>query len=81
MISPTTELRLKLAAIGITPLPSTITKEVFLPEWTTRIIDRKEILSWENRRDAPNTFGADSKPSVRRPSTFWTKKLQTRSNS
>jgi hypothetical protein len=55
MTSAATELRLKLAALGITPLPSTITKEVFLPEWTTRVIDRKEILSWDGRHDWPNT--------------------------
>ena len=57
MTSPATKLRLKLAAIGITPLPSTITKEVFLPEWTTRDIDEAEILSWDGRRDWPNTSG------------------------
>ena len=55
MTSPATKLRLELAAIGITPLPSTITKEVFLPEWTTRVIDEAEILSWDGRRDWPNT--------------------------
>ena len=55
MTSPATKLRLELAAIGITPLPSTVTKEVFLPEWTTRVIDEAEILSWDGRRDWPNT--------------------------
>jgi AAA domain len=54
-VSPTTQLRLGLAAIGITPLPSTITKEVFLPGWTTRHIDEPEILSWDERRNWPNT--------------------------
>jgi hypothetical protein len=55
MISPATRLRLELASIGITPLPSTITKEVFLPGWTTRTVDRPEILSWDERQDWPNT--------------------------
>jgi hypothetical protein len=57
MTSPATELRLKLLAIGIPPLPSTITKEVFLPEWQKRTIDEREILSWDKRKDWPNTSG------------------------
>jgi hypothetical protein len=57
VISPATELRLKLAAIGVTPLPSTVTKEVFLPGWTTRKVDEAEIRSWDRRGDWPNTSG------------------------
>jgi hypothetical protein len=45
MTSPATELRLKLLAVGIPPLPSTVTKEVFLPEWQKRPIDEQEIRS------------------------------------
>ena len=61
MNSPTAELRLGLAAVGITPLPSTVTKEVFLPGWTTRAIDEQEIISWDKHRDWPNTSGRTTK--------------------
>lgn len=54
-----TELRLKLLAIGITPLPATRNKEVFLTEWTTRLIDEAEVRSWESHADWPST-GADT---------------------
>jgi hypothetical protein len=57
MTSPTTELRLRLAAVGIPPLPSTVTKKVLLSSWSTRLIDEAEIRSWDKRRDWPNTSG------------------------
>ena len=50
-----TELRLRLLAIGITPLPATVTKEVFLPSWSTCVVGEAEIRSWEEHRDWSNT--------------------------
>lgn len=50
-----TELRLQLLANGLTPLPATRGKEVFLLEWTTRPIDEAEIRSWERHTDWPST--------------------------
>ena len=58
MTSPTTELRLRLLAVGIPPLPSTVTKEVFLPEWRRAPIDETEKSSrGTDAKDWPNTSG------------------------
>jgi AAA domain len=57
MTSTATELRLGLLAVGIPPLPSTTTKEVFLTGWPTRPIDEREVRSWDGRPDWPNTSG------------------------
>ena len=54
-MNATTELRLNLLSVGITPLPSTRGKEVFLLGWTTKSVDEAEILSWENHPDWPST--------------------------
>jgi hypothetical protein len=54
-----TDLRLRLLKVGITPLPATRNKEVFLTEWTTRLIDEAEVRSWESHADWPST-GADT---------------------
>ena len=50
-----TELRLKLLASGITPLPSTRSKEVFLLGWTTKSVDEAEVRSWESNPDWPSS--------------------------
>jgi AAA domain len=50
-----TELRLKLLAAGVVPLPTAQNKEVFLLEWTTRPIDEAEVRSWESHADWPST--------------------------
>jgi hypothetical protein len=44
--SAITERRLRLLALGIAVLPATVSKEVFLTEWSTRHVDEAEVRSW-----------------------------------
>jgi hypothetical protein len=55
MTTAATELRLQLLATGITPLPATRGKEVFLLEWRTRLVDEPEVRSWERHPEWPST--------------------------
>ena len=47
--SAITERRLRLLALGIAVLPATVSKEVFLTEWSTRHVNEAEVRSWPPR--------------------------------
>jgi hypothetical protein len=56
-VGSVTELRLRLLQNGVTPLPATVNKAVYLREWRTRPIDETEVRSWAPRTDWPSTAG------------------------
>jgi hypothetical protein len=49
-----TARRLRLLALGIDVVPTTVTKECFWTGWTTREIDAAAVRSWEQHPEWPN---------------------------